>query len=135
MTLLLGLLIGLAIGFCLGVYTCRLTQRANSQLLDEILRKLQADLEGFKLHISESLSESYQNFLQHLAGYRSQLVKNISNQQNILSRLLESTEKISQNLSSSSSLQKTKETNEGTAGARLKSLPPGTISQFAARDD
>ncbi|MFT0818344.1 hypothetical protein [Synechococcus sp. W60.3] len=128
MTLLLGLLIGLAIGFCLGVYTCRLTQRANSQLLDEILRKLQADLEGFKLHISESLSESYQNFLQHLAEYRSQLVKNISNQQNILSRLLESTEKISQNLSSSSSLQKTKETNERTAGARLKSLPPGTIS-------
>lgn len=106
----------------------RFTQRANSQLLDEILRKLQADLEGFKLHISESLSESYQNFLQHLAEYRNQLVKNISNQQNILSRL-ESTEKISQNLSSSSSLQKTKETNERTADARLKSLPPETISR------
>ncbi|MFT0788609.1 hypothetical protein, partial [Synechococcus sp. H55.10] len=117
MTLLLGLLIGLAIGFSLGVYTCRrsevnryesrferwrketeraialqldqFTQRANSQLLDEILRKLQADLEGFKLHISESLSESYQNFLQRLADYTSQLVKNISNQQNILGRLSE----------------------------------------------
>ncbi|MFS8901898.1 hypothetical protein NW845_11080 [Synechococcus sp. H60.2] len=157
MTLLLGLLIGLAIGFSLGVYTCRrsevnryesrferwrketeraialqldqFTQRANSQLLDEILRKLQADLEGFKLHISESLSESYQNFLQRLADYTSQLVKNISNQQNILGSLSESIENISQNLNSSSSLQKGKETNKQTADARLKSLPPETISR------
>ena len=157
MTLLLGLLIGLVIGFSLGVYTCRQseviryeskferwkreTERAitsqldqfaqlpNSQLLDEILRKLQAALEDFKLHISENLSESYQNFLQHLSEYRSQLVEHISTQQSTLSRLLESTENISQKLSLSSNLQKTEKVNGRTAEARPKSLPTEMISR------